>query len=323
MRAWRLVGVGEPLQLCEVPVPRARPGWVVVRVDAAGLCHSDLHLLHGAKFASGTGSDLSCEPPITLGHEIAGTIIEVGEDVEGWAPGDRVVSGNDPSNAGLGSPGNTIDGGFADYCAIPAARLMSVPEGLAPSVAAVATDSINTAYFAVTVTGRLAAGERVGIVGLGGLGMSALRTAVLIGGSAYGVDVNTACFPAARAAGAVGCFQMVEDLRPVEPELIVDFVGSSETVAASLASVAMGGRVVVVGLASKAVSVDIYDLILGEKSMYGSHGGDFGSLRTALALARSGGLAPETVPVPFEELDEAYGRLERGEVGPRRLVTKP
>jgi propanol-preferring alcohol dehydrogenase len=296
---------------------------VTVEVRAAGLCHSDLYLMDGAAFTSTTGAKLAFDPPLTLGHEIAGEIAEVGDGVSGWSRGDRVVSAQDPSNARFGSPGNTFDGGIAQFCALPAARLVRIPDDVRDDLAAVATDSINTAFYAVKYSGALQLGERVGIVGLGGLGINALRTAVLLGGQVYGVDINPQGFGLARDAGATECLTDAAALQAVAPALVVDFVGSSDSVAASLESVALGGRVVVVGLASKQVRIDCYDLILGRKSLRGSHGGNFESMSEVFTFASEGKLGSELVHVPFEAVDRAYADLRAGTVGPRRLVTSP
>ncbi|NIY48812.1 zinc-binding dehydrogenase [Cedecea colo] len=323
MKAMRFVEIGAPLQLQEVPIPTAQPGWVVIRVEAAGICHTDNHILAGAQFASSNGASLASTPPLTLGHEVAGVITEIGSDVEGWYVGDRVVSGPMPPGLTLGAPGNTVDGGFAEYCAIPAQRLMPIPDGLPFEVAAVATDAINTSYSAVKVAGQVTSGLKVGIVGLGGLGLSGLATACYLGAQTYGVDVNPGTFASARRIGARECFTTIAELGKVQPDVIVDFAGAGTTSYEAALALGFGGRLVIVGMETKSASLDTYDLILGEKTVVGSHGGSPGTLSEVFTALQDGYLAPNVTEVPLTELNDALDRLKSRTSNGQRYFTRP
>ncbi len=312
------------MELQDIPIPDAAPGWVVLRVKAAGLCHSDLHILDGSMthtMSTDEGELLSTTAPITLGHEIAGTVFELGDGVPNhFAIGDRVISGG--PIIPRATPGLTIDGGFAEYVTVPHEKLQPIPEGVGFDEAAVSTDSIATAYSAVRTTAEVRTGETVAIVGLGGLGLNGVRTAALLGGTVYGVDVNPLTFDAARDAGAVECFAKLESLRDLQPDVIVDFAGTGSTTEQALDVVRSGGRVVVVGMAATATTIDMHRLILRRQTLRGSFGRTATDMAEVLDLLAQGQLQPETTVVDLADLNEAYARLERGEVV-GRLVTHP
>ncbi len=323
MRAMRFVGIGIPMELQDIPEPRPGPGWVVLRVEAAGLCHSDLYILDGSlknTMSTEDGRMLSTTPPITLGHESAGTIHAIGDGVSGFEVGDRVISGG-PMIAHA-APGLTIDGGFAEYLAIPHEKLQRIPDGVSFDAAAVSTDSIATAYSAVRTTGELKDGELVAVIGLGGLGLNGVRAAFLRGATVYGVDVNPDTFDAARERGATDCFTDVAALAALRCDLIIDFAGSGSTTEAALDVVRRGGRVVVVGMGSDSVTIDTHRLILGRQTLRGSFGRTAQDMAEVLDLLAQNELQPVLASVPFTELNEAYTQLGKGQVV-GRLVTHP
>lgn len=331
MKAMRFFEANEPLELVELPNPAPGPGWVVLDVKAAGICHSDLHVLDGS------GIPWLDKMPITLGHEVAGTVALLGDGVTGFAIGDRVGVANlshpedrAAANQVRSGPGMEVDGGYAEQCMIHSSALVPIPDGVSFASAALAADAIATAYHAVRTTADVRAGHTVGIIGLGGLGMSGLRTAVLCGASGYGVDVNTATFDDAKCAGAIECFSDVADLEPLHPDVIIDFVGTSATIAAALKAVggASGGRgwsgtVVVVGLATEHITVSATDLIHGHKTLRGSLGATKDELRQVYDFLAAGELVPVVEEVPLPELNSALKRLERREVTGHRLVAVP
>lgn len=178
MKAWQLTAVNEPLDLIEREDPHPGPGQVVVDVRASGICHSDVG------FLDGTLTWILAKLPLVLGHEVAGVVSEVGPGVDGWAVGDRVAAFGDPQH----SPGWSVDGGFADKFLASASGLIKLPDAVDFVQAATATDAGQTAYGAVMGAGKLRAGERVGIIGLGGLGLTGSRIAVLAGAQVYAAD---------------------------------------------------------------------------------------------------------------------------------------
>jgi propanol-preferring alcohol dehydrogenase len=324
MRAMRMTAVGAPMELLEIPRPDAEPGWAVLRVEAAGLCHSDLHILDGSMpltMSTEDGELLPTTPPITLGHEISATIVELAEGApEHLSIGDRVISAG--PMVPRATPGLTIDGGFAEYLKLPQEKLQHIPAGVSFDEAAVATDSIATAYSAVRTSAALQAEESVAIIGLGGLGLNGVRTAALLGGTVYGVDVNPATFDAAQAAGASECFTDVESLRDLQPQVIVDFAGTGSTTEQALDVLGANGRAVVVGMAATTARIDTHRLILRRQTLRGSLGRSVADMAEVLEHLARGELRPTVTVVDLAELNEAFARLKRGEVV-GRLVTRP
>jgi propanol-preferring alcohol dehydrogenase len=159
MKAWQFVEAGKPLTLNEVPEPVAGAGEVVVEVKAAGICHSD------TGYIDGTLTPVLAFHPITLGHEIAGTISAIGDGVTTFSTGDRVVI-----PAKVEGAGTSLNGGFASHVASPAEFVIPLPDGIDWDQAAAATDAGMTSYHAVVVQGGVTAGTKVGIIGLGGWG---------------------------------------------------------------------------------------------------------------------------------------------------------
>jgi propanol-preferring alcohol dehydrogenase len=172
MKAWLFTGAHEPLQLIERETPRPGPGEIVLEVRAAGLCHSDVGRMDGTLTPY-----LPKKPPLILGHEIAGVIAEVGPGVTGHRVGDRVVASGTTDYC----PGWSADGGYASHCLLPAFCLIPLPAEVGFVQGAAATDAGQTSHRAVVVNGELRPGQRVGVIGLGGLGMTGARIAVLHG----------------------------------------------------------------------------------------------------------------------------------------------
>ena len=186
MRAWRLLAWGAPPELVEVPVPVPRGTELLIRVDAAGLCHSDLHIMDAL------AGVLPYELPFTLGHEVAGTVMAAGDDA---GPGGSVgglpstacgpAAGADsaaaagrttaPRSTGPIGGGIGRDGGLADYMLVPASRHLVPVDGIDPLTVAPLTDAGLTAHHALDTHRELLPGATVVVIGVGGLGHLALQ----------------------------------------------------------------------------------------------------------------------------------------------------
>ncbi|QNA72627.1 Zn-dependent alcohol dehydrogenase [Streptomyces sp. So13.3] len=224
VRAAVLPAVSQPLIVTEIEIPAPGPGQVRVRLAAAGVCHSDLSLSNGT---------LRQPVPAVLGHEGAGTVIEVGEGVTAVAPGDRVVLNWAPScgachfcaldepwlcaNAGaaaaapyakLSADGSELYPGlgtavFAEETVVPENAILPLPDGIPLTDAALLGCAVLTGYGAVRHAARVRAGESVAVFGVGGVGLSVLQSARIAGaGPVIAVDVSPAKEELARAAGA-------------------------------------------------------------------------------------------------------------------------
>ncbi|MEV5937409.1 zinc-binding dehydrogenase [Streptomyces sp. NPDC051994] len=319
MKAMRFAGAGRPLVLETVPDPQPGPGWVVVDIEAAGLCHSDLHIMSGMDLG-----DLSVTPPVTLGHEGAGVISAVGDGVHEFAVGDRVGIAlvTHPIEAAMFAPGVAHDGAFAEQELAHGSTLVRIPDNVTFAEAAVATDAVATAFHAVRTAGSVRTGQTVGVIGLGGLGLNGVRIADLLGATVYGVDISPASHGPAKEAGAVACFEDARELVAKNPDVIVDFAGVPSTVAAAVEAVRPGGCVVLVGLGGAVAPIPTASLVLRNVRLVGSLGASKDELREVYDLIASGALKPTVHEVPFDELPAAMDRLARGEVR-GRLYTRP
>ncbi|WP_431862652.1 alcohol dehydrogenase catalytic domain-containing protein [Micrococcus terreus] len=159
MKAWQFTNTHEPLVLTEVEEPTPGPGQVLLEMKAAGLCHSDVGLLEDEGWLS-----MLAKTPITIGHENAGVVAELGEGVTEFSVGDRV--GVCPTTE-VGAPGHHDDGGFAPQLLVRADTLVPMPDGLDFVHGAAGTDAGMTSHSAVITQGGVKAGDNVGIIGLG------------------------------------------------------------------------------------------------------------------------------------------------------------
>lgn len=305
MKAWLFTGVGEPLQLIERPDPVPGPGQVVVDVKAAGMCHSDVG------FLDGTLTWMLPGLPMILGHEVSGAIAAVGPDVTDFVPGDRVVL-NGPEEFAAGW---RVDGGYATKCLAMASGLIRLPGGVSFIQGAAATDAGMTAYGAVMGSGELRPGQRVGIVGLGGLGMTGARIAVINGAEVYGAEPRRGTWSRARELGVKETVEDVRDLAPLQLDLIVDFAGFGTTTAGAISAVRPGGLVVQVGLGRTEATINTAELTGKAVTLRGSRGGTMpGATAAVLGHMERGELEIEATAVGFEDIPASLDRLQAGGV---------
>jgi propanol-preferring alcohol dehydrogenase len=336
MKALVYQGPGEiSLERIEDPAPAADE--VLLRVDAAGVCGTDRHIVAG---------ELGVRPGTVPGHEIAGTIVELGSEVEGWQSGERVASfgqvtcGACPAClAGASNRcrqpavlGMARQGGFAEQIALPASCLLRLPDTVSSPVAAIASDAIATPLHALWTVGRLRPGETVIVIGAGGLGLHAVQLARLAGAACV-VAVDP-LEPARQAALAVGADAVLDPGSEDDPAralrrlargatLALECVGSSETVELGLAALSPGGRLVVVGVGSDRPRLPPLARFIGtELGVLGSFGSTPTEIGTVLDLVERGRLdVSQSVQreVPLDDAASIFS--EPG--GPARTVILP
>ncbi|MGO3884699.1 MAG: alcohol dehydrogenase catalytic domain-containing protein [Mycetocola sp.] len=310
MKAWLLDEVHGELRLADVDKPTAGPGQVVVKVKASGLCHSDVGYIEGV-------IPLAIPLPVVLGPEASGTIDSIGEGVTGYSVGDAVASAISASDA----PGVSRDGAYAEYIIVNADKLVRLPEGTDWAQAAAATDAGLTSYTGVIVHGGVTAGSRVGIVGLGGLGMTGARIAVITGATVYGVEPKKAVWDAALENGVTEVFEDVSALEGMDLDVVIDFAGFGTTTAGAIRAVKQGGTVVLVGLGKAQVTFNSIDLVSRAVHLRGSTvAGNPDHLREVIALMASGDLRVAASEIGFDEIPDGLGRLQRGEVNGRLVA---
>jgi alcohol dehydrogenase len=307
MRAVLVHELGRTPEVTTVPDPACPVDGVVVAVEATGLCRSDWHGWIGH------------EPDIVLphvpGHELAGTVVEVGPGVRGWRVGDRVTT---PFVLACGrcracgrgdrqvcerqlQPGFTQWGSFAELVALPRAdvNLVRVPDAVHADVAAGLGCRFATAYRAVVQVAQVRAGETVVVHGCGGVGLSAVMVAVARGARVYAVDLAEASLALAASLGAIPVpaaeVGSLVDLTDGGADVSLDAVGSTVTFLGSVGCLRPRGRHVQVGLllgADAAPAVPMGRVVAQELQLLGSHGMSAASYPELLALVSDGALEP-------------------------------
>jgi propanol-preferring alcohol dehydrogenase len=312
MKAWQFSKTNEPLTLNDVPEPSAQPGQVIVDVKAAGLCHTDVGVLHDEGWMP-----LIPHTPLTLGHENAGVVSEVGEDVTDFKIGDRVAI---CPTTEAGTPGFGFDGGYGEKIAIDAVALVPIPDGVDFVNAAASTDAGMTSYHAVVTRGGVSKGMKVGVIGVGGLGQIGARAAVLLGADVYVAEVKESVWPLAKELGVVDVKKSIRDFGDVTFDVIIDYAGFGTTTADAADIIKVGGTVVVVGMGKLESTISTRQLILNSCNLLGSNGGTKEDVAGVMDLMATGELSPVTTNITFDELPEGLQRLERGEVEGRLVV---
>jgi len=348
-RCFRLIEHAAPLVEERTPLREPGPHEVLVRILAAGVCHSDVFLQEGA-IDTGTGRKIdmtrSVAAPRTLGHEIAGEVAAVGEHVRGVSAGERVVvfpwigcgecafcaSGRENLCAAPRNLGVSADGGFSEYVFVPNERYLIPMGSLAPEQAATYACSGLTAYAALKKLPEIPAGGDVLIIGAGGVGLSGVRLARrLLGVAPIVADIDSSKWPLARDAGAA------DVIDPSDPQALrnllkgtgggvlaaVDFVGTGESFAFGFGALRKGGAMVSVGMIGGATPFTPAMMPFKAVTLTGSYVGTCDELRELLLLAQDGALPPLPVTtMPLERVNEALDRLREGRM-PGRAVLLP
>lgn len=301
MKAWRFTAVNEKLRHEEVGELVPGPEDIVIDTGAVGLCHSDIG------FMNGTITHLLGHVPITLGHEIVGTVSAVGSNVSEFVLGDRVGI-----PATTDGPGTAMDGGYAEKVRVPSHLPVALPDGLSFLDAASATCSGRTAYRAVHTAGQIESGMKVGIVGFGGLGYFGVQIAKAAGASVFVADVNEARWPLACHLGVESCSKDIRVFESEDLDVIIDFAGADGTLDSAIGAIRHGGRIVEVGLGVEATSVSIPSITMKEVHIVGASNGTKAEASAILALIAKGAVQPKTEQISFGEIPEGLHRLEQG-----------
>ncbi len=280
MKAVQLIEIGKPLAEQNIPVPGIGDQDVLVRIKAAGICHSDVHYRAG-KSPVGT-------LPQTLGHEVAGIIEAVGDKIDSNRIGEKVClhylltcgacrhcrQGREQFCQSGQMIGKHCDGGFAEYIAVPARNAVTLPDSVSLEQGAVLMCSTATSFHALRKA-RLQAGETVAVFGAGGLGMSAIQLAWTMGASAvFVVDINHHKLAEAEKFGATPVDAAVED--PVAAlleatqgkgiDVALEVIGLAVTMQQAVQCLGVFGRAALAGISETPVQVDSYPELLGKET---------------------------------------------------------
>jgi D-arabinose 1-dehydrogenase-like Zn-dependent alcohol dehydrogenase len=342
MISYQFMEHGKPLQKVLQETPKPQGTEVLVRITRSGVCHSDLHIWDGY-FDWGGGKrfyvkDRGCVPPFTLGHEPFGVVEDFGPSVSRidkklkrgqkklvfpWMGcGKCAVCKAGQDNycvSGARIPGVTRPGGYATHLLVPDPKYLVDATGVDDAFAATLACSGLTAYSAAAKLPALAAGDRVAVIGCGGVGLAGV--AVL---KAMGVKHVVACDidPAKLAAAAkLGAKTLVDTRQPDAPQKLagiaaaIDFVGTPQTAAPALAALRKGGRYILVGLHGGEIAYPMPPIAQRAIGIVGSYVGNLAELKAVVALAKKKKLKPLPVATrPASEVNAALQDLLAGKV---------
>jgi propanol-preferring alcohol dehydrogenase len=342
MKAVRLYE-GPEIRVENVSEPQSGPGQIRVAVQAAGVCGTDLHAALGRLPVPVL--------PVTMGHEGAGIVDTVGEGVTDFSVGDRVLllpsetcgtcSACERGHLGLCPRaqifGMARDGTFAEKIVVPAACAMPLADGVSFEHGAILADAVATAHHAVSTRAGIEGGERVAVIGCGGVGYHAILLARLFGAKQIvAIDGSEGALRRAEAAGAdVMIDARGDDVRKAirraaggdGPDVVIEFVGKKVTVELAMASVARGGRVIVGGVGMDSPELGPLVSFVGKEiGVMGSMGYTRSELERVVNLAESGRLdlsGSITGRYPLDRAAEALDDLANHRNDPVRLALIP
>ena len=342
MRSYQVCHCGSPLQLNEGDAPAPQGTQVLLKVLAAGVCHSDLHIWDGY-YEIGGGKQLNLvdrgiKLPLTMGHENVGEVIALGPEATGVKVGDIRLAhpwiGCGECAACRRNEENLCvkprflgvfsQGGYSTHLVVPHARHLFDIGGLSPQQAAPLACSGVTAYAALKKVQPTLATDPVVVIGAGGVGMMGIALARMMGAQrVIAVDIDPVKREAALKAGATqaidgGASDAVAQIQQATEGgsvATLDFVGSGQTVDLAIAAAIKGGSVVVVGLYGGAINLPTPYLPMRALTLRGSYVGSHAEMAELLALVNRKGLPPVPITTrPLDEVSAALADLHAGRV---------
>ena len=330
MRAAVIEQYGAPLVVREVPTPKIGPGDVLVKVGACGVCYTDVKIWKGQGY--------NYTMPHVMGHEIAGSIAEIGSDVKDIQKGDRVAvylyntcgkcaychAGRDNECIDrVGFIGSNRWGGYAEYALVRADNVLKIPDNLSFEEAGLLPDAALTPYHAIVDRAQVRINETALLVGIGGLALSGLQILKLCGARVIALSRTQSKLDLAKQLGADHIINSTkEDALETVKKLtggygvdhIFDFVGSTETVTQDTKYIKRGGKIYLLGYQAGENLVPV-TTIRGFFSLGGSNGGTRKDLRELIHLASEGKIkSVVTKTYTLDEANTALNLLAHGEV---------
>lgn len=338
MRCYCVLHHGQALELVEKTIPEPQGTEVLLKVRAAGVCHTDLHLWEGHYDLGGgkklTLAERGIQPPLTLSHEIVGEVVAAG-------PGAQQAAGVQTGRVALVHPwigcgecaaclrgeenicikpqalGVVRPGGFAEYVIVPHPRYLVDIDGLEPAQAAPLACAGVTTYSALKKLGERISTDPVVIIGAGGLGLMAIEVLKALGGKgAIVVDLDPVKREAARAAGALQVIdaraadaaQQIQQATGGGARAVLDLVGATPTVSLAMASAARGGHIVICGLMGGDLTLALPVIPMRPLTLQGSYVGTLQELQELVNLVKRTGM--KAIPVSTRPLAEANAALQ-------------
>ncbi|HNS60456.1 MAG TPA: zinc-binding dehydrogenase [Anaerolineales bacterium] len=341
MKAVRMVETGKPLELQESPIPGISERDILIRVCAAGICHSDAHYREGRSTMG--------QMPITLGHEVAGVVEKTGAQVTNVRVGDRVClhynitcgdcyycsTGNEQFCDKVRMLGHHVDGGYAEFIAVPARNAIQLPDEIPFEAGATLMCASATALHALTKS-RIKAGETVAVFGVGGLGLSAIQLAKAVGAvEVYAVDIQQDKLELASEYDAIPIdasrADAVEEIRKWTKgrgvNVSVEMIGLRKTMEQAIDCLGNLGRAVMVGLNQQPISINTYAQVLGkEAEIIGSNDHLLSELPLLVEWTRRGILdtsrvVSQIIPLDAQRINQRLDDLEKFTSDVRVVIT--
>ena len=327
MRAGRITVSTRAFEVVDVPTPDAGAGQVRIKVAAAGVCLSDVHFLEGILSPGYLVGDC-----VTLGHEVAGVIDQIGTGVSGVTLGDRVVVTVEQRNEAqqITTLGFDYDGGWAEYLVTKADYIAKIPDSLPFEQAAIIPDAVSTPWAAISSTGKIQAGESAVVFGVGGLGIHAVQLLKIVGCSKIiAIDPRSEARAHALARGADFAFA------PDDPEIkqhrglnaAFDFAGVTSVRKQALSLLGEQGRLVIIGIANEPIVIpNDMAFTYMRTQITGHYGSEARHVRELLEFAAQGKLDLSQSVTEIMSLENAAQALEKlaKKIGdPIRIVLKP
>lgn len=330
MKAIRFTGAKQPLEMQEIPIPEIGERDILVKVKAAGICHSDAHYRAGISPVRPV--------PLTLGHEVAGVVKKIGTQVTSVKIGDRVAlhyniscgdcyhcsNGNDQFCEKVLMLGHYTNGGYAEYISVPVRNAIQLPDEIPFEQGATLMCASATAFHALRKS-RLKGGERVAIFGVGGLGQSAVQLAKAFGAiEVYAVDINEDKLNLAKQYGAIPVngkkVDAVSEIKKLTHgkgvDVAIEMIGLQQTMKQAIQVAGVMGRVVIVGLSNKLIEIDTYNELIGnEVELIGSNDHHLQELPLLVEMARkkvldTSHIVTKTIPLDVDAINHTLDELE-------------
>ena len=330
MKSVRMIATGKPLELQDIPVPSIGDKDILLRVKAAGICHSDAH------YRAGRSSMAFL--PITLGHEVSGIIEEAGSQVTNVKVGERVClhynitcgdcyycsTGNEQFCDTVKMLGHHVDGGYAEYITIPARNAIRLPDEISFEAGATLMCASATSLHALRKS-RVKAGETVAVFGVGGLGLSAIQLAKALGAiEVFAVDIKQDKLELASEYGAIPVdasrVDPVEEIRKFTKgrgvDVALEVIGLSKTMTQTIDSLGYMGRAVMVGINQQPIAINTYSQVLGkEAEIIGSNDHLLQELPLLVDMARrkildTSRVVSQVIPLNADKINHRLDDLE-------------
>lgn len=339
MRAAIFYGPKQPLKIEDYPKPQINADEVLIKVAACGVCHTDLHYIdHGVPTFK--------KPPFILGHEISGTVAEIGANVKNLKINDRVLLpavltcgtcefcriGRENICKTMIMFGNHIDGGYAEFVKAPAKDVFILPQEIPLAEGCIIADAISTPYHAVKNRGKVRAGDIVAVFGCGGVGINLVQLSAACGATVIAVDIIDKKLDWAKKFGATYIFNasktpdVTKDIRKLTSggvDIAFEAIGNPTTMTTAYNSLKKGGRLCIVGYTDKDITLSAAKMMFFEMEVIGSLGCRPVDYPRLIEMARIGKIqvAPlVTHKFPLDKINDAFDTLRKGE-SLRSIVT--